>query len=285
MTMRRALVNGINIAYEVQGSGPPLLLIMGYRLNSRAWPRDFIEALAKRFTLILFDNRGTGQSDKPTFGYALSNIAKDICGLLDHLEVPRAHVLGYSMGGAVAQELACRYPERVQRLVLCATLCGGPRTVYAGPAVIAVMRGLVGLSPHEAAWRIATVTYAPVYLEKNAERVERQMLREIADPTPLHAADLQFQAFVDFDSSDALASLRAPTLVMTGDEDRLIPPRNSKLLAELIPDARLVILPGLAHRAVWEATQECASLIADFLNEAREARHQATRREAAANVR
>lgn len=257
---------------------------MGYRLNSRAWPPDFIDALAKRFTLILFDNRGTGLSEKPTSGYALSNIAKDICDLLEHLEIPRAHVLGYSMGGAVAQELACGHPERVERLVLCATLSGGPRTVYAGPAVIAVMRGLVGLSPHEAARRIATVTYAPAYLEKSSERVERQMLREIADPTPLHAADLQFQAFVDFDSSDALAGIRAPTLVMTGDEDRLIAPHNSKLLAELIPDARLVILPGLAHRAIWEATEECALLIADFLDEAREARQEAPR-EAAANAR
>jgi 3-oxoadipate enol-lactonase len=283
MRMRRAFVNGINVAYEIRGSGPPLLLIMGYRLNSRAWPPDFIDALAKRFTLILFDNRGTGQSDKPTSGYALSNIARDICGLLEHLEIPSAHVLGYSMGGAVAQELACRHPECVRRLVLCATLCGGPRTVYAGPAVTAVMRALVGLSPEEAARRIATVTYVPAYLGENRERVERQMLREIVDPTPLHAADLQFQAFVDFDSSGALAALRAPTLVMTGDEDRLIPPRNSKLLAELIPDARLVILTGLAHRAIWEAAEECASLITDFLVEAKEAQKEAPR-EARANA-
>lgn len=278
MTMRRALINGINIAHEVIGSGPPLLLIMGYRLNSRAWPIEFIDALAERFTLILFDNRGTGQSAKPNSGYALSNLAKDACGLLDHLEIPRTHVLGYSMGGAVAQELACRHPERIQRLVLCATLCGGPRSVYAGPAVIAVMRELVGLTPHEAARRIATVTYAPPYLEKYRERVERQMLREIADPTPLHAADLQFQAFVDFDASDALAGIQAPTLVMTGDQDRLIPPHNSKLLAELIPNVRLVVLPGLAHRAIWEATESCASLVASFLDEAREQYEEAPRK-------
>jgi pimeloyl-ACP methyl ester carboxylesterase len=281
--MRRALVNGINLAYEVLGSGPPLLLIMGYRLNCRAWPLDFTAALAKRFTLLLFDNRGTGQSDKPTSGYALSNIAKDICGLLDHLDVPRAHVLGYSMGGAVAQELACRHPERVRALVLCATLCGGPRTAYAGPAVIAVMRSLVGLSPHEAARQIATVTYAPSYLEANRELVEQQMLREIADSTPLHAADLQFQAFVDFDSSQALPSLATPTLVMTGDADRLIPPGNSQLIAELIRDARLVILPGLAHRAIWESTEECARLIADFLEETQKPKDRA-RQEANANA-
>jgi pimeloyl-ACP methyl ester carboxylesterase len=146
------------------------------------------------------------------------------------------------------------------------------------------MRELVGLSPREAAQRIATVTYAPAYLEKNRERVERQMLREIIDPTPLHAADLQFQAFVDFDSSDALAGLHAPTLVMTGDEDRLIPPHNSKLLAELIPNARLVILPGLAHRAIWEATQDCAALVSGFLEETREPQEEAPR-EASANAR
>ena len=283
MTMRRALVNGINLAYEVFGSGPPLLLIMGYRLNSRAWPPDFIDALAERFTLIIFDNRGTGQSDKPSSGYALSNLAKDICGLLDHLEIERSHVLGYSMGGAVAQELACRYPERVQKLVLCATLPGGQRSVYAGPAVVTVMRELVGLTPQEAARRIAIVTYAPSYLKENRERVERQMHREIADPTPLHAADLQFQAFVDFDASDALAGVRAPTLVMTGDQDRLIPPHNSRLLAELIPNARLVILPGLAHRALWEATEACASLVANFLDDAGERQDEGLR-EARANA-
>jgi pimeloyl-ACP methyl ester carboxylesterase len=271
MTIRRAQANGIEIAYEVLGSGPPLLLIMGYRLSSRAWPSDFIEALAARFTLILFDNRGTGRSEKPTCGYALSNLARDVCGLLDHLNISCADVLGYSMGGAVAQELACRHPERVHSLVLCATLCGGPRAVYAGPAVVAVMRDLVGLDAEEAARRIATVTYAPQFLEKNRERIERQMLREIADPTPLHAADLQFQAFVDFDSSQALTALRAPTLVLTGDRDELIPPRNSKILAELIPGARLVILRGCAHRAIWESTGECASVIADFLEQARDA--------------
>ncbi|MBV8962644.1 MAG: alpha/beta hydrolase [Hyphomicrobiales bacterium] len=287
MTIRRAHVNGIRLAYEVEGSGPPLVLIMGYRLNSRAWPPEFIATLAKHFTLILLDNRGTGLSDKPAFGYALSNIAKDVCGLLDFLNIPRAHVLGYSMGGAVAQELACRYPERVRKLVLCATLCGGPRTVYAGPAVISVMRSLVGLSPREAARRIATVTYAPAYLEINRERVERQMLREIADPTPLHAADLQFQAFVDFDSSRALAGLRTPTLVLTGDQDRLIPPGNSKLLAKLIPDARLVILSGFAHRVLWEGAEECASLIKNFLAETQEqdqGAHQEKHQEAGADA-
>ena len=133
MTMRHADVNGTKIAYGVRGSGPSLVLIMGYRLSSLAWPFDFIEALAERFTVVLFDNRGTGTSDKPTFGYEISNMAKDVSGLLDHLEIARTHVLGYSMGGAIAQEFVRQFPDRVLGLVLCATMCGGPRAIYASP--------------------------------------------------------------------------------------------------------------------------------------------------------
>jgi 3-oxoadipate enol-lactonase len=97
MTMRRASVNGVALAYDVRGSGPPLVLIMGYRLSSAAWPAEFVTPLSKQFTLLLFDNRGTGLSDKPTSGYALSNMANDVIGLMDHLDIPRANVVGYSM--------------------------------------------------------------------------------------------------------------------------------------------------------------------------------------------
>jgi pimeloyl-ACP methyl ester carboxylesterase len=269
MTMQKADVNGIKIAFDVRGSGPPLVLIMGYRLSSGAWPSSFIDGLSKRFTLILFDNRGTGLSDKPTFGYALSNMAKDVCGLMDHLGIRRASILGYSMGGAVAQELVCQFPRRVSALVLCATLCGGPRAVYAKPAVFSVMHDLDGLDPMTIARRIWTVTYEPKYLEANIDKIEQQMRRELKSCTPLHAADLQLQAFVDFDSSQRLSQVRAPTMVMTGDRDVLIPPRNSELLAGLVPGALLTVIPGCAHRIVWEATDECVMLISDFLAQAR----------------
>jgi len=103
-----ARVNGVRIAYTVQGAGAPVVLIMGYRLSSAAWPSGFIEALAARFTVVTFDNRGTGLSEKPLDGYALSNMAADVRSLLDHLGIERTHVLGYSMGGAIAQEFALR---------------------------------------------------------------------------------------------------------------------------------------------------------------------------------
>jgi len=265
MTPRFARVNGINLAYDVRGEGPPLVLLMGYRLNSRAWPAGFIEGLAQLFTVITLDNRGTGLSDKPVSGYAIANMARDVCGLLDELEIPQAHVLGYSMGGAIAQELVRQFPERVGRLVLCATMAGGPSATYAKASVVSVMRDLDGLSPEQAARRIWSVTYAPDYLDRHRAAAEEQMRREIASPTPLHAADLQFQAFAEFDGSQALSHIRSPTLVLTGDLDELISAQNSRKIAKLIPGATLIILPGRGHRVIWEATEECVSHIAQFL--------------------
>jgi pimeloyl-ACP methyl ester carboxylesterase len=272
MTTQYADVNGIRIAYVVRGSGPPLVLIMGYRLSSLAWPLGFVDALAKRFTVVLFDNRGTGTSDKPTFGYEISNLAKDVGGLLDHLKIACANVLGYSMGGAIAQEFVRQFPDRVLGLALCATMCGGARAVYASPSVVRVMRELDGLKPEEIARRICSVTYSPGYLESHRELAEDQMRREIAVPTPLHAADLQYQAFAEFDCSKALSNIKAPTLVMTGDLDQLVAPQNSKFIASLIPGASLIVIPGCGHRMMWEATDECVGFVTEFLIGANEGR-------------
>ncbi|MBR0938479.1 alpha/beta fold hydrolase [Bradyrhizobium jicamae] len=264
MTMHFANVNAMRLAYRVQGAGPPLVLLMGYRLNSAAWPTQFIEALAKQFTVITLDNRGTGQSEKPLAGYALANMARDVFELLIQLEITSTYLFGYSMGGAIAQEFVRQFPERVKGLVLCATMCGGPQATYAKQSVVRVMRDLDGLSPDEAARRIWKVTYAPTYLANNRELAESQMRREIADPTPLHAADLQFQAFAEFDASSALADIRCPTMLLTGDIDELISPQNSKMMVKRIRNAELIVLSGRGHRVIWEATEECTSIISRF---------------------
>jgi esterase/lipase len=169
------------------------------------------------------------------------------------------------MGGAIAQEFTRQFPHRVAGLILCATMCGGPRATYAERSVVRVMRDLDGYSPEQIARRIWDVTYAPSHLRENREQAEDQMRRETALPTPLHAADLQFQAFVEFDGSKALSQIRCPTLILTGDRDRLIRPQNSKMLAQLIPGSKLVVIPGGGHRVLWEAEKECTHLIKGFL--------------------
>src|ERR1700751_4766785 len=139
MEPRFAEVNGVKIAYRVQGEGPPLVLVIGYRLNSGAWPAPFVEQLARRFTVITLDNRGTGLSDKPVQGYAIANMARDVCGLLEELDLPQVHMLGYSMGGAIAQAFVRQFPQRVSSLILCASMCGGPRATFAKAPVVRVM--------------------------------------------------------------------------------------------------------------------------------------------------
>jgi 3-oxoadipate enol-lactonase len=127
------------------------------------------------------------------------------------------------------------------------------------------MHNLEGMTHAEAARRIWAVTYEPRYLATNRDKIERQMQLEIENPTPLHAADLQFQTLVDFDSSKALPGVRARTLIVTGDRDQLIPPRNSEVLDDLIPEALLIVLRGYGHRGIWEAPRQCVELVVDFL--------------------
>jgi pimeloyl-ACP methyl ester carboxylesterase len=251
--------------YEVAGQGPPVCLINGYRLNGAAWPCAFVAGLASRCTVVVFDNRGTGRSAKPDDGYQFSNQARDVVELLDHLRLPRASLLGYSMGGAIAQEIAIRHADRVHRLILFATFCGG---VWAEPAPLSVLSRIFftdGLSPEEAARQSWPVTYSPEYLAANGDAAERQMRRELEHPTPSFVARHQMDALRAFDSYRRLPRIAAATLVATGTHDLLVKPRNAAILAARIPNARLETLADLGHRAIWEAPEEIAELIGDFL--------------------
>lgn len=255
----------VPLYYEVVGNGPALCLINGYRLSGAAWPPPFIGSLATRCTVMTFDNRGTGRSHKPDCGYEFGNQAGDVVGLLNDLDLPRVHLLGFSMGGAIAQEVAIRYPERIDRLILFGTFCGG---IWSEPAPLSVLMRLVvtgDQTPEEAARQAWPVTYSPDYLKTHAAAVEQQMHRELEHPTPTVAAQRQMDALRKFDSYRRLQRISAPTLVTTGTHDMLVKPRNSAILASRIPNARLELLADLGHRAIWEAPEEMADLIGDFL--------------------
>ena len=256
---------GASLFCEIAGEGPPICLINGYRLSGAAWPAAFIARLATRWSMIAFDNRGTGRSDRPADGYDFPTQAADVIGLLDALGLARAHVLGFSMGGAIAQELAIRHADRVDRLILFATFCGGVRAEPAPLSVLSRIMVTEGMSPEEAARQAWPVTYAPDYLAANAAEVERQMRRELAHPTPAFVARRQMDALRNFDSYRRLPRIAAATLVATGTADVLVRPRNAAILAARIPNARLETLADLGHRAIWEAPEEIAGLIGDFL--------------------
>ena len=192
-------------------------------------------------------------------------MARDVAGLLDEIGIESTYLLGYSMGGAIAQEFIRQFPERVAGLILCATMCGGPRATYAKLRCARHARSgwiFARSRSHEGSGRSPT---HPAISGENCALAEDQMRREIALPTPLHAADLQFQAFAEFDGSKALSQIRCPTLVLTGDLDRLIRPENSRMLRRLIPGAKLRVIPGGGHRVLWEAVEKCTDLITGFL--------------------
>jgi 3-oxoadipate enol-lactonase len=257
--------NRVALYYNITGEGPAICLINGYRLSSFAWPAAFIDRLSERLTVIVFDNRGTGRSEKPVAGYDFADMAADVTGLLDHLRLPHAHLFGFSMGGAVAQEVALRHADRLDRLVLFGTFCGG---IWAEPASLSVFNRLMVTeqqTPEEAARLAWPVTYSPEYLAANADAVERQMRRELEYPTPIFVAQRQMESLRKFDRYRDLPRIKAPTLVVTGAHDVLVKPRNSKILASRIPHARLEMLHDLGHRAIWEAPEEIADLVGDFL--------------------
>ena len=270
--MPLAPANGTDLHYEVVGQGPALCLIGGFRQSSAAWPRAFLDRLARQHQLITFDNRGTGRSPPTASGYALDNQARDVTGLLDALGMARVHLLGFSMGGAIAQEVVTGHPDRVDRLILFGTFCGGP---WATPAPWSVLRRLFvteGLTPEQEARQAWSATYSSDYLAANPEAVEQQMRRELEHPTPGFVARQQMEAIRQFDAYRALPKVRSPTLVATGAADVLVPSRNAVTLAARIPGARLELLNDLGHRAIWEAPEDMAELIGDWLTLAHQQR-------------
>lgn len=265
--MPRIDVHGIGLNYEERGGGPPLLVIMGYGTGAALWGDAYLDRLARAFRVIALDNRGTGGSEKRDEAIEIATLADDAAGLLDALGIPSAHVFGVSMGGMIAQELALRHPERLRRLVLGCTHPGGAHAAPAAPEVVALIGPAKGLSPREAVGRIYEAMATAETRRDRTDFLDDMTTRLLVRPTPVVTLVRQMEAVRRFDAYDRLPAITAPTLVITGDRDILVPPENSRLLAERIPGARLLIIPGAAHNFFWEAAEESARAVELFLNE------------------
>ncbi len=265
--MPECTANGIRLHYEEQGNGPPLLLIMGFGAPAAFWSQEFIDRLARSFRVFAPDNRGTGASEKRDGPVEIATMADDAAALLELAGVRRAHVFGASMGGMIAQELALRHPERVDRLILGCTHPGGTLAVPATPEVVALLMPPRGTTPHDA---IAGMWAAMTTEETRHQRkdfLEKMTDRLLARPTPVITLRQQMEAIARFDVAERLGQIAAPTLVLTGDRDILVLPENSRRIAARIPGARLVTVPGTAHNFMWEAQERTAQTIERFLLE------------------
>ena len=257
--------NGVRLHYSRRGTGEPLLLIMGYGTSAALWSEEFLAALAPYFDIIAPDNRGTGQSEKPPEGYAITTMADDMAALLAALGLASVHVFGVSMGGMIAQELVLRHPAVVRTLILGCTHAGGTRTVPPDPAVLDLILPQPGRAPREAIAGIyAAMTTEETRRTRGAflDAITEQML---AHRTPGFVLRAQAAAVRDFDTCERLAGVRVPTLVITGDRDELAPPANSRVVADRIPGAQLAVIPGVAHNFFWEAQDETVRLLREFI--------------------
>lgn len=255
----------INLEYYVEGAGPPLLLVMGFAGQANSWGEPILSRLRERFTCIRFSNRGTGASDQPDAPITIRQMAGDTVALLDALDVKRPHVFGISMGGMIAQEIVLNYPERVNGLVLGCTTPGWSHGQVASPEVTAAMVPEPGLSREEQVRRFWTVICSPAFLESGAAFLEEMLVTSLEQPTPIETLMKQAVAIQTFDSFGRLGQIKAPTLVVHGDIDRLVPPANGDVLAAGIAGAEKLTLSGAAHMFFWEQPEKAAGGVINFL--------------------
>lgn len=260
--------NGIQIYYEIEGQGEPLVLISGLGYDSWMWHR-MVPLLATDFQVITFDNRGSGKTDKPPGPYTAEMLARDTVGLLEQLQVDRAHFLGHSMGGFVAQALALDHPEVVDRLVLSATNFGGPNHVPIAEEAMAVLSDTTS-DPLERLERGILVSSTPGFKEEHPELVEEWLRYRAENPIDPAAYQAQMAIGLSLLPEEAsfegrLHEVAAPTLILFGADDKVVPPANAALLAGVIPDSTVRILPDAGHFYPMDAPVRAAQAVIAFL--------------------
>ena len=262
--MPRVRVSDISIFYDTRGDGEPLVLIMGLGGGSSLWWRQ-VASFSEEYHVLTYDSRGVGRTDKPDIPYSMDMLVSDAAGLLESLGIASAHVYGVSMGGMVAQELALRHPKLVSSLILGSTTCGGSHAVMPPQETLQKLFGIMSLSPDEAVKVSTSVTFSAGFIERHPKKIREWLIRGAESlPSPM-GFRRQAEAVAGFDTYDRLRQISAPTLILAGTDDQLIPAENSRILASRIPNAELVFFEGAGHGYLWEAEEEADQVVRDFL--------------------
>lgn len=246
--MPKVKVNDINIYYEIRGEGYPLILIGGTNHHIRKYPPQFLEMISKHFKIILFENRGSGRTDQPDIRYTHKMMADDTVGLIDALKIKKAHVLGSSLGGMIAQELALKYPEKVNKLVLCCTSCGMKNSVPPAPKVLRIyMQSTKGMTEEEIVRRNLPTFFPKEYIKNNPELIDDYVRRSLLIPQNQIGLKRQMAMISSGNTFKRLKNISAPTLIVHGKKDLILPPKNAEILAEQIPGAKILYLENSGH--------------------------------------
>lgn len=251
----------VHIAWERRGAGAPVVLVHGLGYARWGW-EPVADVLAERFEVVLLDNRGIGASDAPSGPYTVAEMAGDVLRVLDEAGVERAHVVGTSLGGMIAQELALTAPDRVEKLVLVCTTPGGPNAAPMPEVTVQLLAEAPTLEPLVALRRFVANALRP---DPPEETVERILAHRLATAQPPAAWMAQAAAGAAFDAWASLPGLTAPTLVIHGTADVVVAPANADLLAERIAGARVEWFEGCGHLLFWEEPARFAEVVGEFL--------------------
>ena len=260
--MPKAKVNGVTINYEVHGQGEPVVLIGGLGSQMQSWATQ-VPIYSKHFKVVIFDNRGSGKSDKPEEGYSTADMAEDTAGLMDALDIDSAHIVGKSMGGMIGQWLAINHPERVNKLVMG---CSSASRDEVGNEILRMGREIATNLGTKAVWLMALyLGYTREYIEENIGSIKEVMSSVPENPDALKGYLGQSYACEGHNTVEHLKNIRSQTLVMLGETDLIASPKRSQVLAEMIPDAELKVFSGVGHGFWRERQRQVDELVMDFL--------------------
>ncbi|MBA7481741.1 putative non-heme bromoperoxidase BpoC [subsurface metagenome] len=260
---RGVAVGDIEVAYQIFGEGDPLLLIMGYSGTMDLWAPEVLKELASKYQVIIFDNRGMGKTTASDKEFTIELFADDTRGLLDALGIERAHVLGWSLGTYIAQELALRYPGRVEKLILYAGDCGGKEAIYPGPEIMDAL-GDTSASSRERGERLLATLFPEKWLKEHPD--PRTYFPRVTETSSSENIKRQYQSWQKWKGSySRLASITQPTLLITGAEDVNTPWQNSLMLIDLIPGAWLVQLEAGGHGVMYQYPKKFGRIVLTFL--------------------
>lgn len=262
--MPYAKTNGINLYYEAYGKGFPVVLISGLGSQHQSWATQ-IPIYSEHFKVIAFDNRGIGKSDKPDYPYTTKMMADDTVGLLDHLKIERAHIVGKSMGGMIAQWIGIDYSERVEKIVMGCT--SGSRDEV-GNLILRIGRDVTSKVGPKTGWLLALfLGYSRQYIETNYSSIMDSLETIPEDTDGINGYLNQSYACENHEVLEFLHSIKSKTLVMYGEKDLLISPERSKRLAEFIPNSIEKSFPDVGHGFWRECQKEVDKFVLDFLSE------------------
>ena len=255
--------DGVRIYYEIQGEGEPLALLMGLGAHGMKW-EPHLQEYRKHFKCIVIDNRGAGRSDKPELeAYTTEMMAEDVISVLDELKIEKAHFHGISMGGAISQMIAAKYPERVKSLVLTSTFAGVDNFFK---RALEILRDSVGVLEGATFGQLINyMIYAPKYYETNMADILEGEAQEDPYPMPAYAFRAQSYACITHNALPLLKNIKAPTLVAAGDSDLFVSDQATKALVEGIQGAKLYLCKDGGHVHHWEKLDEFNQATLEFL--------------------